>query len=304
MQNSSLKDMNRHLNNLVDFPDYDEPFCSKIADQFARAKTGLMNEMCLELGIKDYSDIRACNLNKRTVSKEKLCEWLECICFMLDAFAAPHMQCAVNRVEELTLEKNSDQEKIIDLQSQLIEKKEAEISSLQTTVKEEMMSYSAALTKTCAAALAPKKITAAIRTVTEKEDRSKNVIVYGLPESSDEKLSETVSDVISEIGEKPVISDCTRVGIKRPAKIRPVKFSLSNSDIVTQILRKSKLLRTKEGKSSIYFCPDRTADERRAHKKLWDQIKQKRLSEPNKTHIIRENRIISFEKNSTSVKPD
>ena len=37
--------------------------------------------------------------------------------------------------------------------------------------------------------------------------------------------------------------------------------------MVNQILRKSKLLRTKEGYSSIYISPDRTAEERKAFKK-------------------------------------
>ena len=116
---------NANLSNLVDFPDYDEPFCSKHADQLARASNGLLNEICQEIGVKENSDIRASNiLNRRSVTKEKLSEWLECLCFVLDILGAPYMQGAVERVEQLTSERLKDQNKIIiALQEQLLIKK-------------------------------------------------------------------------------------------------------------------------------------------------------------------------------------
>ena len=51
-----------------------------------------------------------------------------------------------------------------------------------------MKSYSADAAENCTAALAPKKIEAAVRRVAEKEDRSKNVIVYGVEELENENL--------------------------------------------------------------------------------------------------------------------
>ena len=48
--------------------------------------------------------------------------------------------------------------------------------SVESTVKSEIKSYASAVTKTCAAALVPKKLTAAIKTVSEKEDRKRNII--------------------------------------------------------------------------------------------------------------------------------
>ena len=113
------------------------------------------------------------------------------------------------------------------------------------------------MTKTCAAALAPKKITAAVQSVADKEDRSKNLMIYRIDEAENEVLSDKVSEVISLVDEKPVIRDSCRVGTRRADKPHPVKFSLNSSDMVSQILSKSKLLRSKEGYKSVYICPDR-----------------------------------------------
>ena len=79
---------------------------------------------------------------------------------------------------------------------------------------------------------------------------------------------------------------------------RPVKFSLSSSDHVAQLLRSAKLLRTKDGYRSIYICPDRTVEECKAFKKLVDELNKKRNTEPDKVHYIKNNKIVSAVKDS------
>ena len=69
--------------------------------------------------------------------------------------------------------------------------------------------------------------------------------------------------------------------------VRPVKFSEKSSDVENQLVRKAKLLRTKEGFKSVYICPDRTVSERRAYKKLVEELKLKRQYEPDKFYLIR-----------------
>ena len=50
--------------------------------------------MCRELGVKEYTEKRSSYImDKRTETKDSLSEyqsgeWLECVCFMLDTFAA------------------------------------------------------------------------------------------------------------------------------------------------------------------------------------------------------------------------
>jgi len=74
------------------------------------------------------------------------------------------------------------------LQKKLIKKKDEELKSVQTTVQTEIKSYSSALKKICAAGLMPKKIYTAIKTIAEKDKRSRNVVIYGKNESNGEQL--------------------------------------------------------------------------------------------------------------------
>ena len=130
----------------------------------------------------------------------------------------------------------------------------------------ELKSYSSALTKTFTTALAPKKLRAAVKSVADKEDPSRKFMIYGLEENSGEDLQDKVSEVLAEIEEKPLIRDCCRVAFNKENGKRPIKFSLSSSDMVNQILRKAKSLRTKEGYRHIYISSESTVDERRAFK--------------------------------------
>ena len=59
---------------------------------------------------------------------------------------------------------------------------------------------------------APKKIEAIFKKVADREDRCRNVILYGIQEKAEENIQDEVENVLFEIGEKPVVKDCARVG--------------------------------------------------------------------------------------------
>ena len=125
-----------------------------------------------------------------------------------------------------------DQETINKLQDKLIEKREEEISSVQilSTVKTELKSYSAVISQSCKASLAHKKIAAAVKKLSDKEDRSKNDIIYGMQEvQSGESLSERFEQMLTKIDAnwKPRIQDSCRIRIVRPDSCWPIKFTLS-----------------------------------------------------------------------------
>ena len=165
-----------------------------------------------------------------------------------------------------------------------------------------MQSYSEIAKKNCPKTLASKTIEAAVKRVCDRDDRSRNVIVYGIEETNGEVLQDRVEKILEEIDEKPVVIDCVRVGMKRSEAThpRPVKFSLSNADHVAQVLRNARGLHTKEGYKSIYICPDRTVQERKSYKTLLEKLKEKRQSEPSRVHYIRNNRIVSSDMKSSS----
>ena len=275
--------------------------------QVLTASDSVFREMQRELNLDNYARVKACHLNKRTVPKEKVAEWLETVCHIMDSFSVPLLKNAVStadaltkRVDELQKEKIDDQKEIILLKDKFMEKRTDELNKVKATVQAEMKSFSSIVKKSCPTNLTKKTIEAAVKSVCDQEDRSKNVIIYGIEETSGEVLLDKVGKVLEEINEKPVVRDCVRVGAKTPgvSRPRPVKFSLSNSDHVAQVLRSAKWLHTKEGYKSVYICPDRTVQERKSCKILSDQLKEKRKSEPNRTHYIRNNRIVSSDMNS------
>ena len=206
------------------------------------------------------------------------------------------------RIDELQRSKIDDQQTIIKLHEEISKKRSDELidvkSTVQSTVQSEMQSYSEIAKKNCPpTTLTSKTIEAAVKRVCDREDRSRNVIVYGVEETNGDVLQDKVKKILEEIDERPVMRDCVRVGVKRSGATlpRPVKFSLSNADHVAQGLRSARRLHTIEGYKSVYICPDRTVQERKSYK-----LKEKRKSEPNRTHSIRNNRIVSSEMKSDS----
>ena len=101
------------------------------------------------------------------------------------------MNSLVNKKDELNssleeTQKKLDylQGKVISLQDELLAEKNRTIDklvgSVQSTVQEELKTYANVVKKSCSASLAPARIQAAMRKVSNEEDRSRNLIVYGL----------------------------------------------------------------------------------------------------------------------------
>ncbi len=296
---------NEHVN-VIEY-NSEEPFKGQYVEQVIRARDSVFGEMCQEMGIENHQDIRAANMGKRSITKDKLMGWLETVCYVLDSYAVPLLEKGIDledRIGTLQSEKIVDQDSIIKLQGKLIEKKDDELSSVKCTVQSEMKMYSSAVTKSCGEALAPKKIQAAVRSVTEKTDRNRNIVIYGVDENEGELLDAKVDEIFAEIEEKPHVQDICRIGKLNNGKCRPIKLTLSSSDRVNEILRKKKRLRNKDGYNSVYLCPDRTVEERKAFKKLLDESRSKQKLDPDGVYIIRNNKIVRISKSDDSVKTD
>ena len=70
--------------------------------------------------------------------------------------------------------------------------------------------------------------------------KSKNVTVNRMEESDDEKLQEKVEEALEKIGERTLLKDCVRLGVKKADYSNPfqsVKLTLNTSDNVSQVLR-------------------------------------------------------------------
>ncbi len=294
-----------------------EGFKPYYVDQLLQAKDKLCNDMCKSTSQQDFDDLQYVNLNKKTITKDKLCVWLESAICLLNSFCAPVLSEAQSDIVKLKEEKVSDQKKIIQLQDKLIEKKDEELeavkSSVQSTVKDsiqstvqtalqsEIKTFSSVVEGTCSKALAPKRMEAVMRSASEYENWSRNLIIYGLKEDITENLEEKVLGVLEHLGEKPRVMNCCRIGRKDsaangPKVIKPVKFTLAGADHVRQILTKTKWLKQVEGFEAVYVCPDRSVESRQAYRKLVVELKKKRANETSREHTIKNNMIISTEK--------
>ena len=116
------------------------------------------------------------------------------------------------------------------------------------------------------------------------------MVVFGLTEEAGEKLCDKISGVFEQINVKPHF-EAVRVGKKSADKARPVKVLLGNSSTVLQILVKAKELRLSEHHKTVFISPDRSPEDRVAHKKLVDQLREKMRKDPEKRYYIRSGRI-------------
>ena len=209
-------------------------------------------------------------------------------------------------IELLKTEALADKEKVIRLQSELLERKEEQLKKLQSTVQTtvqdtvqlQMQSYSDALKTptTPPEAVNPEIFRKVVKDVITNEDRSKNLMVFGLAEEDGEQLDEKISNVFLEIGEKPQLAAVRlrrRSEEKNGTLCRPVKVTLSSSTAVQQILSRARLLKQTEKLKMVYVSPDRTPEERSARRLLVEERKTKQREDTTRNFFIKGGKVCS-----------
>ena len=174
------------------------------------------------------------------------------------------------------------QEELLSCRTEQLESVESAVKStveeaVQNTVQTEIKSYSDIVAGTISQShsnnITSETLKKTLKDVVEENDRSRNLMVFGLVEKEEgENLARRLDEIFTELEEKPRIEAC-RVGAKTPGKIRPVKVSLSNSVMTQKILAKSCRLKRSETFKTVYFAPDRTVVQRREYKKLVEERK-------------------------------
>ena len=202
---------------------------------------------------------------------------------------------AMKDAEELKSCLIRSQESAIKLQSELLDVKSKQLESVQVTVKSavqdtvksEMKSYSRAVVQSSPnATITEESLKKVVQKVVSEEDRSRNVIIFGLNETDEEHLTERVDELFQQIERKPRFN-AVRFGRKLAEKTRPVRISLANSSIVHQILSKSKELRLSQQHKTVFIAPDRSSEEQARNHQLVLELKQKSREDLNKRYYIR-----------------
>ena len=193
------------------------------------------------------------------------------------------------------------QDEVSALKDSIIEMKDSQLersmTAVQTVVKEEMSSYSSVLQsaattvkQSCESALAPTKLRAALASASS--DRSSNLILYGLPETTDSSDIDQVKDIFQHLEEAPVLSGVERLGRRTEERVRPVRVVLRSRDIARTVLGKSARLRESELYKTVYISPDRTFEERDERRELVKVLKEKREREPEKEWRIKSGSVV------------
>ena len=122
----------------------------------------------------------------------------------------------------------------------------------------------------------------AVKSAIQEDDRSINLIIFGLVENDKEQIDSKVANLLRELGEKPRLSACTIGAMPSETVLnfcRPVKCTLTSSSVVRQIL-------TKLNKRESFICPDRSPEEREARCALIVELKTAATNQPYYKHFI------------------
>jgi hypothetical protein len=129
------------------------------------------------------------------------------------------------------------------------------------------------------------KVHDAFREEMDKERRKCNLIIHGLEENANGDLSEQklqdegrVKDALYSIKAEltAVPTELTRLGEKKPGRIRPVRITVNSITAKRDILSKARLLRENASFDNVYIGPDLTFKEREANTVLVKELKTRR----------------------------
>ena len=82
--------------------------------------------------------------------------------------------------------------------------------------------YSSALQQSCTKALSPSDIAAAVKTDTQEEDKSKELVLFGVTEEAGERMTSAVSKVLEQMNERTQVKQCHRIGKPNTGAARPI----------------------------------------------------------------------------------
>lgn len=135
------------------------------------------------------------------------------------------------------------------------------------------------------------------------DKKKDNLIIYGMPESNTVDQKEEMLEDYRRIKKiyggkaevkKEDITHMTRLGAKGGDKIRPIQITLVSQNKRKELLTNNMNMKLLENdvSTNIYVSTDRTKNQRAADKLLRDELKLRKLTNPNL--VIRNNKIVPF----------
>ena len=204
---------------------------------------------------------------------------------------------AQHRLIESQKQVISVQAELSDCKTELLDTlKETVKSSVVDSVKAEFQTYSSIVenSQPREQVISSETLETVVKHVVKEEDRSRNIVVFGLTEDNDSELTDVVSEVFQNIGQKPKIVEACRIGSKSnsgAAVARPVKVKLSSSIVVDQLVANARNLRKVSKFKTVFVCPDRSPEQRQTQRDLVNEMKERASKETGKIFFIKAGKI-------------
>ena len=209
------------------------------------------------------------------------------------------LQLAAADVDKLKNDQLRLQSELLSAKEDVLTGKNEQLAEMKTAVKSEIKSWADVVGKNCNSSetITPKKIKEAVKSAVIEEDRLHNVMMYGLEEldedGSNEEDKRQIAEIMHEIGLFSGDVIIGRIGEVKEGNIRPIRVRFERKEYVLNVLSKARQLKNSELYSSVYLGPDRTMEQRTAHRKLVEELKKKRLESPDRVFFIKDNTVCS-----------
>ena len=218
------------------------------------------------------------------------------------------LKTAAVHVDNLKSENILCQKELLGAKDEILCCKNEQLSAVKNTVASEMRSWSDVVKENCvqSSSVSPMKIKEAVKSAVSEEDKLHNVMVFGLNELDEDDVHDAedeglVDEMMEQLNICPKrVVQIDRVGERREGYIRPMKFRMERKDFVLEVLARSRRLKDTERFSNVYLAPDRTREERSAHKELVEQLKKRRAEFPESAFYIRGNKICKKARTDTN----
>ena len=262
----------------------------------------IMQEVMQAVNVDDDKDVTAALLFNK-LNKTQLSEFLE---RMTDAVVMCRtlLKGAINVTDAMKTEHISFQKQIIEQQNELLKRKSEQLEAVPATVKTELQNYCNAAKKCLPVpsssnnviSITAEQVKKAVKSAVAEDDRSRNVMMFGVTEEGGEILESKVLDILEQVDEKPRVAECRRMGEAKSEVVRPIKVVFYSADTAQRVLRKSGRLKKTENHHAVFLSADRTIEERATRRQLVEQLKQKRKQDPELYYFVRNDKICSRSK--------
>ena len=101
-----------------------------------------------------------------------------------------------------------------------------------------------------------------------------NIVVFGLPETVEEKVTVKIGEVFDAVGEKPHF-EAERIGKQREGATRPVLVKQMSGAVAAGIRRMAGKLKKSDSFRSVFISPDRTLMQRKEHKVCVEELRRR-----------------------------